>query len=178
MRSGRRHLRIQAVLEPLPASLRRARRWRVVQQRAGDNWRDRPLRHRRAKPPQVSVCHPSALNGRAGRPDTPRCRFRAGQDRPVRKARQRATREALRSVASRRTGRKVARVKPKLERLLVESRHDLFLEEIERVDHFVVVEIADVEHTHEVVGADLLHLILDLLGDAVGIAGDQIAGFD
>ena len=55
---------------------------------------------------------------------------------------------------------------------LLQSGHDLFLEEIERGDHFFMGEVADVEHAHEVVGADLLHLLLDLLGNAVGGAGD------
>jgi hypothetical protein len=39
-----------------------------------------------------------------------------------------------------------------------------------------VVQIADVEHAHEMAGADLIHLALNLFGDAVGIAGDEIAG--
>ncbi len=39
-------------------------------------------------------------------------------------------------------------------------------------------EIADVEHSHEMVRADLLHLAVNLLRDAVGIARDQVAGIE
>ena len=59
---------------------------------------------------------------------------------------------------------------------LSQPRHDLSFEEIERVDNFVVVQVADVEHAHEMIGADLFHLRLDLLCDAIGIARDEIAG--
>ena len=62
--------------------------------------------------------------------------------------------------------------------LLVQSRHDLFFEKIERVDDFVVRQVADVEHAHEMIRADLLHLALNLFRNAVGIAGDQIAAVD
>ena len=62
--------------------------------------------------------------------------------------------------------------------MLMQSRHDLFFEKVERRDDFVVGEIADMEHAHEMVGADLLHLVLDLTRDAVRIAGDQIATVD
>src|SRR5262245_29096994 len=63
-------------------------------------------------------------------------------------------------------------------RRLLQSRHDLFFEKIERVDHFLVGEIADVEHAHEVICANLPHLALDLFGDRVWRAGDQIAAVD
>ena len=62
----------------------------------------------------------------------------------------------------------------KIRKILLQSRHDLFLEKIERRDDFVVGEVADVEHAHEVIGADLFHLVLDLARDTVGIAGDHI----
>src|SRR3990172_79536 len=55
--------------------------------------------------------------------------------------------------------------------LLLQPRHDFSFEEVERVDHLVVMQVADMEHAHEVIGADLFHLVLDLLGDAVGVAG-------
>ena len=35
-------------------------------------------------------------------------------------------------------------------------------------------EVTDVEHAHEVVRGDLLHLILNLARNAVGVAGDHI----
>ena len=60
----------------------------------------------------------------------------------------------------------------------MKPRHDFFLKEIQRGDNFIVVEIADVEHTHEVIRADLLHLRRDLARDAVRVAGDHIAGVD
>src|SRR5207249_6802381 len=63
-----------------------------------------------------------------------------------------------------------------VEACLLQSRHNLFFEEIERIDHFVKGEIADVEHTHEMFGADLFHLTLNLIRHAVGISRDQIAG--
>jgi hypothetical protein len=48
-------------------------------------------------------------------------------------------------------------------------RHDLFFEVIERVDHFVVVQVANMEHAHEVVGADLFHLVMNLLATPSGL---------
>ncbi len=37
-------------------------------------------------------------------------------------------------------------------------------------------EVADVEHPHEVIGADLLHLLVDLPRDRIRTAGDDISG--
>ena len=37
-------------------------------------------------------------------------------------------------------------------------------------------EIADVEHPHEMISANLLHLIQDLARYSIGIAGDEVAG--
>ena len=39
-------------------------------------------------------------------------------------------------------------------------------------------EVTDVEHAHEVIGADLLHLTLDLFRDAGGISRDQVTAVD
>ena len=41
-----------------------------------------------------------------------------------------------------------------------------------------MVEIADMEHAHEVIRADLLHLRLDLASNAVRVTGDHITGAD
>ena len=60
-------------------------------------------------------------------------------------------------------------------RMLLESQHDLFFEEIERVKDFFVTQAADVEHAHKMIGADLVHLGLNLFRHAVGTAGDQVA---
>ena len=56
----------------------------------------------------------------------------------------------------------------------VKSWHDLFFEEIEGGNDFLMSEVANVEHAHEVIRADLLHLVLNLSRNAVGVAGDHI----
>lgn len=62
--------------------------------------------------------------------------------------------------------------------MLLKPRHDLFFEEIERVDDLFMGQVADVEHAHEMIRADLLHLTLDLFRDAGGISRDQVTAVD
>ena len=41
-----------------------------------------------------------------------------------------------------------------------------------------MLHVTDVKHAHEVIGADLFHLLLNLFRDAIGIARDKIAAFN
>ena len=59
-------------------------------------------------------------------------------------------------------------------RALQKPRHNLFFEEIQRGDDVVVREITDVEHAHEVPGAHLLHLRLNVACDGIGGASDHV----
>ncbi len=42
----------------------------------------------------------------------------------------------------------------------VQLRHDLFVKEVQRGNDLAMRKVADVEHTHEVIGADLAHLLI------------------
>ena len=49
----------------------------------------------------------------------------------------------------------------------VQMRHDLFVKEVQRGEDHTVREVSFVEHTHEVISADLPHLLTELAGDRV-----------
>ncbi len=42
----------------------------------------------------------------------------------------------------------------------VQLWHDLFMKEVQRGNDLAMREVADVKHTHEVIGADLAHLLI------------------
>ncbi len=49
----------------------------------------------------------------------------------------------------------------------VQLRHDLFVKEVQRGEDHTVRGVSFVEHTHEVISADLPHLLTELAGDRV-----------
>ena len=52
------------------------------------------------------------------------------------------------------------------------------MKEVQRRDDFSVREVADVKHTHEVIGANLPHLLIEFTGHRVRASGQNIARLD